>query len=206
MKEIKEITLEVIELEERIAPTANGSLGYEGQPGNQGNGLGGYEGQPGNQGGECSQSLIFPLPQTPGEVTPLRGFFLSPVIHPAFLFWETTATRLLASCRARASRPRLPGGAAMLWERSHWLHCLRTKTLCARAAVSGRFKSLDKRSSAATTLLESSGSITINAHMEFSARSSLLLLPAGRKTVLSVLEGSRFTRSWSIPLHLGGSY
>jgi hypothetical protein len=38
-------------LEERIAPTANGQLGYEGQPGNQGNGLLGYEGQPGNQGG-----------------------------------------------------------------------------------------------------------------------------------------------------------
>ena len=38
-------------LEERIAPTANGQLGYEGQPGNQGNGQQGYEGQPGNQGG-----------------------------------------------------------------------------------------------------------------------------------------------------------
>ena len=38
-------------LEERIAPTATGSLGFEGQPGNQGNGLLGYEGQPGNQGG-----------------------------------------------------------------------------------------------------------------------------------------------------------
>jgi hypothetical protein len=38
-------------LEERIAPTATGQLGYEGQPGNQGNGLLGYEGQPGNQGG-----------------------------------------------------------------------------------------------------------------------------------------------------------
>ena len=49
MKE--EIRLEVEELEERIAPDATGSLGYEGQPGNQGNGLGGYEGQPGNQGG-----------------------------------------------------------------------------------------------------------------------------------------------------------
>jgi hypothetical protein len=42
---------EIVQLEERIAPTANGSLGYEGQPGNQGNGLQGYEGQPGNQGG-----------------------------------------------------------------------------------------------------------------------------------------------------------
>jgi hypothetical protein len=42
---------QVERLEERIAPTANGQLGYEGQPGNQGNGLLGYEGQPGNQGG-----------------------------------------------------------------------------------------------------------------------------------------------------------
>jgi len=48
----KQIGLEIEELEERIAPsTANGQLGYEGQPGNQGNGLLGYEGQPGNQGG-----------------------------------------------------------------------------------------------------------------------------------------------------------
>jgi hypothetical protein len=54
-----ELKLQVEELEERIAPDANGQLGYEGQPGNQGggpggqpgNGLGGYEGQPGNQGG-----------------------------------------------------------------------------------------------------------------------------------------------------------
>jgi len=45
------IQLEVEELEERIAPSANGQLGYEGQPGNQGNGTLGYEGQPGNQGG-----------------------------------------------------------------------------------------------------------------------------------------------------------
>jgi len=37
-------------LEERIAPTATGSLGFEGQPGNQGNGSLGFEGQPGNQG------------------------------------------------------------------------------------------------------------------------------------------------------------
>jgi hypothetical protein len=42
---------QIVQLEERIAPTANGQLGYEGQPGNQGNGLQGYEGQPGNQGG-----------------------------------------------------------------------------------------------------------------------------------------------------------
>ena len=47
----KQIRLEIEELEERIAPSANGQLGYEGQPGNQGNGLLGYEGQPGNQGG-----------------------------------------------------------------------------------------------------------------------------------------------------------
>ena len=47
----EEIKLDVELLEERIAPDANGSLGYEGQPGNQGNGLQGYEGQPGNQGG-----------------------------------------------------------------------------------------------------------------------------------------------------------
>ena len=47
----QEIKLQVEELEERIAPDANGQLGYEGQPGNQGNGLRGYEGQPGNQGG-----------------------------------------------------------------------------------------------------------------------------------------------------------
>lgn len=38
-------------LEERIAPTATGQQGYEGQPGNQGNGLRGYEGHPGHQGG-----------------------------------------------------------------------------------------------------------------------------------------------------------
>jgi hypothetical protein len=49
MKE--EIKLDVELLEERIAPDATGSLGYEGQPGNQGNGTLGYEGQPGNQGG-----------------------------------------------------------------------------------------------------------------------------------------------------------
>ena len=42
---------EIVQLEERIAPTATGQQGYEGQPGNQGNGLQGYEGQPGNQGG-----------------------------------------------------------------------------------------------------------------------------------------------------------
>jgi hypothetical protein len=42
---------QIVKLEERIAPTATGQLGYEGQPGNQGNGLLGYEGQPGNQGG-----------------------------------------------------------------------------------------------------------------------------------------------------------
>jgi hypothetical protein len=44
---------QIEKLEERVAPTgsANGSLSYEGQPGNQGNGLQGYEGQPGNQGG-----------------------------------------------------------------------------------------------------------------------------------------------------------
>jgi len=48
-----ELNLQVEELEERIAPDANGQLGYEGQPGNQGNGLNGYEGQPGNQGGSA---------------------------------------------------------------------------------------------------------------------------------------------------------
>jgi hypothetical protein len=46
-----QVELQVEELEERIAPSANGQLGYEGQPGNQGNGQKGYEGQPGNQGG-----------------------------------------------------------------------------------------------------------------------------------------------------------
>jgi len=46
-----QIRLEIEELEERIAPSATGSLGYEGQHGNQGNGQRGYEGQPGNQGG-----------------------------------------------------------------------------------------------------------------------------------------------------------
>jgi len=46
-----QIELQVEELEERIAPTASGQQGYEGQPGNQGNGQLGYEGQPGNQGG-----------------------------------------------------------------------------------------------------------------------------------------------------------
>jgi hypothetical protein len=51
MKETQEVRLEIEELEERIAPSATGSLGYEGQPGNQGNGSLGYEGQPGNQGG-----------------------------------------------------------------------------------------------------------------------------------------------------------
>lgn len=47
----KEVVVNVEELEERIAPSATGHLGYEGQPGNQGNGLQGYEGRPGNQGG-----------------------------------------------------------------------------------------------------------------------------------------------------------
>ena len=46
-----QIELQVEELEERIAPTASGQQGNEGQPGNQGNGQLGYEGQPGNQGG-----------------------------------------------------------------------------------------------------------------------------------------------------------
>jgi hypothetical protein len=49
--EPKEISIEIEVLEAKIAPSAVGSLGYEGQPGNQGNGLHGYEGQPGNQGG-----------------------------------------------------------------------------------------------------------------------------------------------------------
>ncbi len=49
---MEKLILEIETLEERIAPSvANGSLGYEGQPGNQGNGTLGYEGQPGNQGG-----------------------------------------------------------------------------------------------------------------------------------------------------------
>ena len=48
---VEKLDLTIEELEERIAPTAVGQLGYEGQPGNQGNGQGGYEGQPGNQGG-----------------------------------------------------------------------------------------------------------------------------------------------------------
>jgi len=47
----QEERFEIELLEERIAPTATGQQGYEGQPGNQGNGLRGYEGQPGNQGG-----------------------------------------------------------------------------------------------------------------------------------------------------------
>ena len=50
-EEIRENRFEIEKLEERIAPTANGQQGYEGQPGNQGNGLHGYEGQPGHQGG-----------------------------------------------------------------------------------------------------------------------------------------------------------
>ena len=53
---VEKLDLSIEELEERIAPTAAGQLGYEGQPGNQGGGGGGgglqgYEGQPGNQGG-----------------------------------------------------------------------------------------------------------------------------------------------------------
>ena len=51
MKENPDISLEIEELEERIAPDSNGSNSYEGQPGNQGNGQNGYEGQHGNQGG-----------------------------------------------------------------------------------------------------------------------------------------------------------
>ena len=51
MQKDQPIQLEIEQLEERIAPTSTGQLGYEGQPGNQGNGLKGYEGQPGNQGG-----------------------------------------------------------------------------------------------------------------------------------------------------------
>src|SRR5262249_40834885 len=50
-KEDQENRFQIEQLEGRIAPTATGSLGYEGQPGNQGNGLRGYEGHPGNQGG-----------------------------------------------------------------------------------------------------------------------------------------------------------
>ena len=38
-EEMDEIKLDIELLEERIAPSAHGSLGYEGQPGNQGNGL-----------------------------------------------------------------------------------------------------------------------------------------------------------------------
>ena len=48
---MEKLTLQVEELEARIAPSVNGQGGYEGQPGNQGNGQHGYEGQPGNQGG-----------------------------------------------------------------------------------------------------------------------------------------------------------
>jgi hypothetical protein len=48
---MEELDLQIEVLEERIAPSANGSLSYEGQPGNQGNGTLGYEGHPGNQGG-----------------------------------------------------------------------------------------------------------------------------------------------------------
>lgn len=48
---VKQVRFEIETLEERIAPTATGQQGYEGQPGNQGNGLQGYEGQPGHQGG-----------------------------------------------------------------------------------------------------------------------------------------------------------
>ena len=48
---MQEIEITVEDLELRIAPSATGQLGYEGQPGNQGNGQQGYEGQPGNQGG-----------------------------------------------------------------------------------------------------------------------------------------------------------
>lgn len=54
----KDKRFQIVRLEERLAPSqAQGLLGYEGQPGNQGghagtsNGLKGYEGQPGNQGG-----------------------------------------------------------------------------------------------------------------------------------------------------------
>jgi len=35
----KEVKLEIEVFEERIAPSAHGSLGYEGEPGNQGNGV-----------------------------------------------------------------------------------------------------------------------------------------------------------------------
>ena len=38
METEKKLHLEIEELEERIAPSANGQLGYEGQPGNQGGG------------------------------------------------------------------------------------------------------------------------------------------------------------------------
>ena len=54
--------LEIEELEERIAPSVTGLLGFEGQPGNQagqpGNGLLGYEGQPGNQAGQQGNGLL----------------------------------------------------------------------------------------------------------------------------------------------------
>src|SRR5262245_17344061 len=51
VKTMEDLKLEIEVLEERIAPSSNGSNSYEGQPGNQGNGSHGYEGQPGNQGG-----------------------------------------------------------------------------------------------------------------------------------------------------------
>ena len=49
--EVKQNRFQIEQLEERIAPTATGQQGYEGQPGHQGNGLRGYEGQPGHQDG-----------------------------------------------------------------------------------------------------------------------------------------------------------
>src|SRR5881296_1869448 len=36
---MKELKIEIEELEPKVAPSAHGQLGYEGQPGNQGNGL-----------------------------------------------------------------------------------------------------------------------------------------------------------------------
>ena len=96
----KELKLEIEVLEERIAPSAHGSLGYEGQPGNQGNGLHGYEGHPGNQGG--GNHIFGELPARPlGSGPPQPAFsaarFRTPRCRGCF---ASSARRI-----SRGSRP-----------------------------------------------------------------------------------------------------
>src|SRR5436309_14797970 len=54
---MEELNIEIEELEPKVAPSAHGQRGYEGQPGNQDNVTLGCEGHPRNQGGHRGLSL-----------------------------------------------------------------------------------------------------------------------------------------------------